>query len=168
MKNLRKGMIMLAVTSRPPAVIRFQASILILYHNTTINTKYQAMLHVSSIRQTVRIVEILDKTVLRTGDRDSFLFYYSCIRLKCMVRRYGCHGILVQARSCQSWPECVHLPLEMLSRRSEMATSRDLIPRGQNQRPRRHYPDTGGTQDARSAVIISVCLGRTSPSAGCV
>jgi GTPase len=74
--DLRKGMILVSAAATPRAVMRFQASILILYHNATISKKYQSMLHVSSIRQTVRIVDIEDKDVLRTGDRASVVFEF--------------------------------------------------------------------------------------------
>jgi GTPase len=59
-----------AKTEEPPkAVRRFEGQILVLYHNTTIQPRYQAVLHCGSIRQTVRIVSIegAEGRVLRTG-----------------------------------------------------------------------------------------------------
>ncbi|KAK8744705.1 hypothetical protein OTU49_000574 [Cherax quadricarinatus] len=42
--------------------------ILVLHHPTTISTKYQAMVHVGSVRQTASIIA-MDKECLRTGDK---------------------------------------------------------------------------------------------------
>ncbi|KAJ3078619.1 GTP-binding protein 1 [Quaeritorhiza haematococci] len=65
---IRKGMYMLSKSASPRATLEFEAEILVLYHSTTINTKYQAMLHCGCVRQTAKIVS-MDKSVLRTGDR---------------------------------------------------------------------------------------------------
>lgn len=68
----------------------FTAQVLILYHSTTITTKYQAMLHCGTIRQTVQIVEMSLETedgvnesnsnvpiqVGRTGDRAKIRFKF--------------------------------------------------------------------------------------------
>lgn len=69
-------MVILAKTDESPkAVRRFEGQILVLYHNTTIAPKYQAVLHVGSIRQTVRIVSMDNpKGILRTGDRATVVF----------------------------------------------------------------------------------------------
>lgn len=46
-------------------------------HNTTIAKGYQAVLHVNSVRQTVRIVSLdHPKGVLRTGDRAKIIFEF--------------------------------------------------------------------------------------------
>lgn len=45
-----------------------QGEILVLHHPTTISTKYQAMVHVGSVRQTASIIA-MDKECLRTGDK---------------------------------------------------------------------------------------------------
>ncbi|GHJ88588.1 hypothetical protein NliqN6_4990 [Naganishia liquefaciens] len=76
--QLRKGMVIIAANAPPPkAVKRFEAQMLILYHNSTIQPKYQAMCHVNSIRQTVRVVSIDHPTgVLRTGDRAKMTFEF--------------------------------------------------------------------------------------------
>lgn len=73
--QVRKGMVLLAPDTVPKAVQRFTASVLILYHNSTIAKGYQAMAHIGSVRQTVRIVDI-DKPFVRTGDRCSVLFEF--------------------------------------------------------------------------------------------
>lgn len=69
---IRKGQVLLYydkdVTEPPASSTRFQAEVLVLYHSTTIKSKYQAMVHCGAIRQTARIITT-DKTVLRTGDR---------------------------------------------------------------------------------------------------
>ncbi|KAI9143664.1 P-loop containing nucleoside triphosphate hydrolase protein [Paraphysoderma sedebokerense] len=66
--SLRKGMVMVSKNLNPKACMEFEAEVLVLYHSTTINPKYQAMFHCQNVRQTVKIVD-MDKTVLRTGDR---------------------------------------------------------------------------------------------------
>lgn len=73
--QVRKGMVLLAPDTVPKAVQRFTASVLILYHNSTIAKGYQAMAHIGSVRQTVRIVDI-DKPFVRTGDRCSVVFEF--------------------------------------------------------------------------------------------
>lgn len=66
--QVRKGMVLLSHDATPKSVQRFTASVLILYHNSTIAKGYQAMAHIGSVRQTVKIVDI-DKPFVRTGDR---------------------------------------------------------------------------------------------------
>ena len=57
-------------TDTPPkAIRRFEGQVLILYHNSLIAPRYQAMLHVGSVRQTVQIESIVDKPCIRTGDK---------------------------------------------------------------------------------------------------
>jgi len=77
--NVRKGMVLVSRTDHPPhAARRFHGQVLILYHNTTMQIGYQAMLHCGAIRQTVRIVSITDNPqgVLRTGDRATVEFEF--------------------------------------------------------------------------------------------
>ncbi|KAJ3386863.1 GTP-binding protein 1 [Entophlyctis sp. JEL0112] len=66
--NLRKGMVMVSRAADARAYFEFEAEVLVLYHSTTISTKYQAMLHCGGVRQTAKIVG-MDRGVLRTGDR---------------------------------------------------------------------------------------------------
>jgi len=75
---LRKGMVIVSKTDTPPkAVRRFEGQVLILYHNTTLQRNYQAMLHCGAIRQTVRIVELdHPQGILRTGDRATVEFEF--------------------------------------------------------------------------------------------
>ncbi|KAF4620322.1 hypothetical protein D9613_000686 [Agrocybe pediades] len=75
---VRKGMVLVTKTDTPPRAIRqFEGQVLILYHNTTLQKNYQAMLHCGAVRQTVRIVEMdHPQGVLRTGDRATVRFEF--------------------------------------------------------------------------------------------
>lgn len=81
--EVRKGMVLLAPDATPKAVRRFTASVLILYHQSTIAKGYQAQAHIGSIRQTVRILDI-DKPFVRTGDRCSVVFEFIKVGLCCL------------------------------------------------------------------------------------
>ncbi|EKM54471.1 uncharacterized protein PHACADRAFT_174976 [Phanerochaete carnosa HHB-10118-sp] len=76
---VRKGMVIVHKTDAPPprAVRQFEGQVLILYHNTTLQKNYQAMLHCGAIRQTVRILSMdHPQGVLRTGDRATVTFEF--------------------------------------------------------------------------------------------
>ncbi|KAG8814229.1 hypothetical protein FRB91_007342 [Serendipita sp. 411] len=76
---VRKGMVVIAKTDVPPPKVtrRFEAQVLILYHNTTLQRNYQAMLHCGNIRQTVRLIDMdSNQGILRTGDRATVLFEF--------------------------------------------------------------------------------------------
>ncbi|EJD03134.1 GTP-binding protein 1 [Fomitiporia mediterranea MF3/22] len=75
---VRKGMIIAAKNDTPPRAIRqFKGQVLILYHNTTLQKGYQAMLHCGAVRQTVKIIDMDNpQGVLRTGDRASVTFEF--------------------------------------------------------------------------------------------
>jgi GTPase len=60
--QLRKGMVMVGREIAPKAHWEFEAEVLVLYHSSTIGTRYQAMLHCDSIRQQCRIVGINQKS----------------------------------------------------------------------------------------------------------
>jgi len=61
----------------PRAVRQFEGQVLILYHNTTLQKNYQAMLHCGAVRQTVRILNMdHPQGVLRTGDRATVQFEF--------------------------------------------------------------------------------------------
>ncbi|KIJ67931.1 hypothetical protein HYDPIDRAFT_148051 [Hydnomerulius pinastri MD-312] len=68
---VRKGMVIVHKSETPPKATRkFEGQVLILYHNTTLQRNYQAMLHCGAVRQTVRIINMdHPEGVLRTGDR---------------------------------------------------------------------------------------------------
>ncbi|KAF9060643.1 GTP-binding protein 1 [Rhodocollybia butyracea] len=76
--TVRKGMVMVAKSEAlPKATRQFQGQVLILYHNTTLQKNYQAMLHCGAIRQTVRIIDMdHPQGVLRTGDRATVSFEF--------------------------------------------------------------------------------------------
>ncbi|KAF8135691.1 P-loop containing nucleoside triphosphate hydrolase protein [Boletus edulis] len=76
--TVRKGMVIVHKSETPPkATLRFEGQVLILYHNTTMQRNYQAMLHCGAVRQTVRIISMdHPQGVLRTGDRATVHFEF--------------------------------------------------------------------------------------------
>ncbi|XP_065345914.1 GTP-binding protein 1 [Cloeon dipterum] len=66
--HLRKGMVMVAPSLNPTACWEFEGEILVLHHPTTISSRYQAMVHCGSIRQTASILS-MNADCLRTGDK---------------------------------------------------------------------------------------------------
>jgi len=78
-EELRKGMAVMNIDSKPKAVRVFEADVFILHHPTTIREGYQAVVHAQTIRQSAEFTEIYDKKVLRTGDygkvRLTFMYY---------------------------------------------------------------------------------------------
>ncbi|KAI6121461.1 P-loop containing nucleoside triphosphate hydrolase protein [Pisolithus sp. B1] len=76
--SVRKGMVIVHKSDAPPgATRRFEGQVLILYHNTTMQPNYQAMLHCGAVRQTVRIVSLdHPQGLLRTGDRATVVFEF--------------------------------------------------------------------------------------------
>ena len=74
-ESIRKGMVLLDQQIEPKVAKEFEAEILILYHSTTIQKNYQAVIHCGTIRQTAKIVE-LDKDVVRTGDKATIRFKF--------------------------------------------------------------------------------------------
>lgn len=66
--SIRKGMVMVSPRMEPRACWEFEGEILVLHHPTTISVKYQAMVHVGSVRQTATIVSMTEEH-LRTGDK---------------------------------------------------------------------------------------------------
>ncbi|RDA82761.1 hypothetical protein CP532_2024 [Ophiocordyceps camponoti-leonardi (nom. inval.)] len=76
--DVRKGMVVLPRLEGQPAPMvhrEFVAEVLILSHATTIQIKYQAMLHVGSVSQTCAIIAI-DRELIRTGDRAVVAFRF--------------------------------------------------------------------------------------------
>ncbi|KAH7929879.1 P-loop containing nucleoside triphosphate hydrolase protein [Leucogyrophana mollusca] len=75
---VRKGMVIVHKVDAPPRATRqFEGQVLILYHNTTLQRNYQAMLHCGAVRQTVRIISMdHPQGVLRTGDRATVQFEF--------------------------------------------------------------------------------------------
>lgn len=73
--QIRKGMVMVDKRVKPEACWEFEAEVLVLHHPTTISTKYQAMVHCGSMRQTATIIH-MDKDHLRTGDKAMVRFRF--------------------------------------------------------------------------------------------
>ena len=95
--QVRKGMLLLSTTDVNPSVHReFEAEVLCLYHSTTLSVGSCIVMHASSVRQTVRIVEIVKssspenhhsvslhanegfKPIVRMGDRALVRFQFTC------------------------------------------------------------------------------------------
>ncbi|KAI5635475.1 elongation factor tu GTP binding domain-containing protein [Phthorimaea operculella] len=90
---IRKGMVMVSPALNPQACWQFEGEILVLHHPTTISSRYQAMVHCGSIRQTASILW-MSRDCLRTGDKAlvKFRFIKHPEYLKCgqrMVFREG-------------------------------------------------------------------------------
>ncbi|XP_071443464.1 GTP-binding protein 1 [Hetaerina americana] len=66
--QIRKGMVMVSPSLNPTACWEFEGEILVLHHPTTISSRYQAMVHCGSIRQTASILS-MSRECLRTGDK---------------------------------------------------------------------------------------------------
>lgn len=73
--TIRKGMVMVSPKLNPQACWEFEAEILVLHHPTTISVKYQAMVHVGSVRQTATIIQMTSDH-LRTGDKSLVRFRF--------------------------------------------------------------------------------------------
>ncbi|HUT81615.1 MAG TPA: GTP-binding protein [Candidatus Bathyarchaeia archaeon] len=76
--SIRKGMVLLDDHLEPKVSHLFEAEILVLYHSTTIQKNYQAVVHCGTIRQTAKIID-MDREIIRTGDKAivKFQFLYS-------------------------------------------------------------------------------------------
>ncbi|OWF52735.1 GTP-binding protein 1-like [Mizuhopecten yessoensis] len=66
--SIRKGMVLISPRLEPKACWEFESEILVLHHPTTISVRYQAMVHVGSVRQTATIINMTSEH-LRTGDK---------------------------------------------------------------------------------------------------
>ncbi|WWD16160.1 hypothetical protein CI109_100585 [Kwoniella shandongensis] len=76
--QVRKGMVLMEKTDNPPkAVRRFEGMVMVLHHASTIQPKYQAMMHCGAIRQTVKIISLDHPSgLIRTGDRSKVVFEF--------------------------------------------------------------------------------------------
>lgn len=61
-------MVLVSPLLNPTASWEFEGEILVLHHPTTISTRYQAMVHCGSLRQTAQI-QSMSQECLRTGDK---------------------------------------------------------------------------------------------------
>jgi elongation factor 1-alpha len=73
--QIRKGMVLIDKRVVPRPVRRFEASVKILHHPTTIKVGYTPVIHSHTIRQTARIIQ-MSKEVLRTGDIADAMFEF--------------------------------------------------------------------------------------------
>lgn len=73
--QIRKGMVMVSPDVNPQACWEFEGEIVVLHHPTTISSRYQAMVHCGSIRQTASILS-MSKECLRTGDKALVMFRF--------------------------------------------------------------------------------------------
>lgn len=71
----------------------------VLFHSTTITVNYQPVIQCMTIRQSAKIVEILEKEVLRTGDRAKVRFQFMFrpeflkVGMRLIFREGRCKGI---------------------------------------------------------------------------
>lgn len=73
--QIRKGMVLVSPELNPKACWEFDGEIVVLHHPTTISSRYQAMVHCGSIRQTASILS-MSKDMLRTGDKARVRFRF--------------------------------------------------------------------------------------------
>lgn len=76
--QVRKGMVLVDDRLKPAASWEFDADIAILTHSTTIQPRYQAVIHCEIIRQAARVVA-MSQDRLRSGDR-------ACVRFRFLQR----------------------------------------------------------------------------------
>eukprot|EP01059_Diplonema_ambulator_P001801 TRINITY_DN11523_c0_g1_i3.p1 TRINITY_DN11523_c0_g1~~TRINITY_DN11523_c0_g1_i3.p1 ORF type:complete len:480 (+),score=126.33 TRINITY_DN11523_c0_g1_i3:44-1441(+) len=74
--TIRKGMVMLGKATNPHACWAFEASIVVLYHATTIKCNYEAVIHCRTVRQTARIQLQSSSDSLRTGEKATVKFTF--------------------------------------------------------------------------------------------
>jgi GTPase len=101
---IRKGMVMVDISSKPKATWSFEADVIILYHSTTIHTNYQPVIQCMTMRQSAKITHIFDREVLRTGDRArvrfKFLYHPEYLKegMRIIFREGRCKGIGIIAK----------------------------------------------------------------------
>jgi GTPase len=71
---VRKGMILTQMED-PPTARTFSANVFVLYHPTTVRMGYEAVIHINTIRQTAKIIEMSEEP-LRTGQRANVKFRF--------------------------------------------------------------------------------------------
>lgn len=96
---IRKGMVLAEIKSEPKASWFFEADVAVLFHSTTITVNYQPVIQCMTTRQSAKIVEILEKEVLRTGDRAKVRFQFMFrpeflkVGMRLIFREGRCKGI---------------------------------------------------------------------------
>ncbi len=73
--EIRKGMVLLDIDSKPRAVRVFKANIRVLHHPTTIKVGYEPVIQLRTIRQPVKLIQS-PKPFLRTGDKAEVTFKF--------------------------------------------------------------------------------------------
>ncbi len=73
--EIKKGMVLLDVDSKPRAVRTFKAKIRVLHHPTTIRVGYEPVIQLRTIRQPVKLVWS-PKPYLRSGDKAEVVFSF--------------------------------------------------------------------------------------------
>jgi len=108
---IRKGMVLADAKSDPHSTWIFEADVAVLFHSTTITVNYQPVIQCMTIRQSAKIVEILEKEVLRTGDRAKVRFQFMFrpeflkVGMRLIFREGRCKGIGVISAVTPSLPE---------------------------------------------------------------
>lgn len=77
--DIRSGMVLVDVKN-PQSYRNFKAKVYILHHATTINPKYQPVIHITGIKQAARIKSLIDtprkEDSLRSGDKSTVEFEF--------------------------------------------------------------------------------------------
>ena len=66
----------MVVISNPQCVYEFLAEVVILHHPTTIQKNYQPVIHCGSVRQSAKICKIINRKVIRTGEKANIRFRF--------------------------------------------------------------------------------------------
>ncbi|MEM3800153.1 MAG: GTP-binding protein [Thermoprotei archaeon] len=74
--EVEKGMVLLSQKTKPQAALEFKADVHVLYHPTTIKPGYQSVVHIYTHRQPARIISILGRDTLRTGDKGTVIMRF--------------------------------------------------------------------------------------------
>lgn len=111
----------------------FYADVVILHHPTTISLKYQAMIHIGSVRQT-GVIKWMDKDHLRTGDKARVKF---CFMKHPEFIREGQKFVFREGRT-----KAVGVVTERLAAVRENKNRDDGIEWGQGSRGPRSRPNT--------------------------
>lgn len=96
---IRKGMVLAELKPEPKATWVFEADVVVLFHSTTITVNYQPVIQCMTIRQSARIIEIVEKELLRTGERARVRFQFMFrpeflkVGMRLIFREGKCKGI---------------------------------------------------------------------------
>jgi hypothetical protein len=147
--QVRKGMVLVDEGVKPKASWEFDADIAILTHSTTIQPRYQAVIHCEIIRQAARVVA-MDNERLRSGDRAIARFrFLQVMALLWLITRFfvnaciGCKTLgiklttlCVRAYVCLCALVCV---VGNAAARVSDARQPVCVPRGTDERNRCHH-----------------------------